>query len=204
MNQTDSTKLRLMTSARKLFGDKGFRGASVREITAAAHANLGAVTYHFGSKAFLYASVLAELFDQLATRIEQAAGTTNPPADRMRAIVAAVFGFLAESPDVPRLMIHQISAGAVPPDPVLRHIRRILAAVDRVVRAGQAGGEFRPVESVLITFSLISQSVWFALAGGVIGPLIFPGVSREALVVKIESHIADVLARALDAGSVSP
>jgi hypothetical protein len=50
----------------------------------------------------------------------------------------------------------------------------------------------------------MSQSVWFALAGGTIGPAVFPGVDRTVLARKIETHIADVVARALDAGSDSP
>jgi AcrR family transcriptional regulator len=176
----------------------------VREITTDAKANIGAVTYHFGSKANLYAAVLAELFDQLATRIEQAAATSAPPADRMRTIGTAVFGFFERAPDVPRLIVHQLSGGSTPPEPVLQHIRRLIAAVGRVVQAGQAAGVFRPIEPVLVTFSLISQSVWFALAGRVIGPLVFPGMGREALVRKIDTHITDVVARVLDAGSTSP
>ena len=203
MNET-ATRARLLASASKLFGRKGFRGASVREITAAATANLGAVTYHFGSKADLYAEVLDRLFDQLATRIEQAASGDAAPTDRMRAVVAAVFGFFVQAPDVPRLIVHLLSLGTAPPEAILRHLRRILLAVEGVVQAGQARGDFRPVEPVLIAFSLMSQSVWFALAGGTIGPVLFPGVDRDALVRKIESHIADVVARALNAGSVAP
>ena len=200
----DTTRSRLLASARKLFGRKGFRGASVREITAAAGANLGAVTYHFGSKAGLHAEVLDRLFDQLATRMEQAASTDAAPTDRMRAVVAAVFGFFVQAPDVPRLIVHLLSLGTAPPEAILRHLRRILVAVEGMVQAGQARGDFRPVEPVLIAFSLMSQSVWFALAGGTIGPVLFPGVDRDALARKIEGHIADVVARALNAGSVAP
>jgi AcrR family transcriptional regulator len=203
MNQ-NATRTRLLRSARKLFGNKGFRGASVREITTSAGANLGAVTYHFGSKADLYAEVLDGLFDQIATRIEQACIAGATPTEGMRAIVAAVFGYFVEAPDVPRLMVHQLSLGTAPPEVIRRHLRRILAAVDRVVEAGRSCGDFRPVDPVLIAFSLMSQSVWFALAGRTIGPVLFPGVDRDALARTIEGHIADVVARALNAGSVAP
>jgi AcrR family transcriptional regulator len=203
MTEND-TRARLLVTARKLFGNKGFRGASVREITASAGANLGAVTYHYGSKANLYAEVMDRLFDQLAARIEQASAADAAPTERMRAVGAAVFGFFTQAPDVPRLIVHQLSLGAPPPEAILRHVRRILAAVERVVQAGQDRGDFRPVEPVLIAFSLISQSVWFALAGSTIGPAVFPGVDRTALARKIENHIADVVTRALAAGSDSP
>ena len=53
------TRERLLDSAERLFASRGFMGASVREITEAAGANLGAVNYHFRSKEGLYAEVFA-------------------------------------------------------------------------------------------------------------------------------------------------
>lgn len=52
------TKERILDAAEKLFGQKGFEGASLREITAAASTNLASVNYHFGSKDDLIAAVL--------------------------------------------------------------------------------------------------------------------------------------------------
>ena len=51
------TRQRLLDAAERLFAKRGFAGTSVREITDAAGANLGAVNYHFRSKENLYAEV---------------------------------------------------------------------------------------------------------------------------------------------------
>jgi TetR/AcrR family transcriptional regulator, regulator of cefoperazone and chloramphenicol sensitivity len=56
--QTD-TRERLLDAAERLFAKCGFAGTSVREITDAAEANLGAVNYYFRSKENLYAEVFA-------------------------------------------------------------------------------------------------------------------------------------------------
>lgn len=45
---------RLLWAAEFLFGEKGFDGTSVREITQKAGCNVAAVNYHFGSKEKLY------------------------------------------------------------------------------------------------------------------------------------------------------
>ncbi|RZA13604.1 MAG: TetR/AcrR family transcriptional regulator, partial [Lysobacteraceae bacterium] len=45
---TDTPAL-LLDTAEELFARRGYNGASIRDITAAAGANLGAVTYHFGT-----------------------------------------------------------------------------------------------------------------------------------------------------------
>jgi len=55
---TNDTKIRILDVAERLFGDRGFLGTSLRDITAEANANIASVNYHFGSKEALLASVL--------------------------------------------------------------------------------------------------------------------------------------------------
>lgn len=51
---TDSTRDRLLDSAGKVFAEKGFESATVREICQEAGANIAAVNYYFGDKERLY------------------------------------------------------------------------------------------------------------------------------------------------------
>lgn len=53
------TKDRILDAAEALFADRGFAATSMRQITAAADANLAAVNYHFGSKEGLFGAVFA-------------------------------------------------------------------------------------------------------------------------------------------------
>lgn len=59
MPQAPSTPEALLDAAERLFADRGFRGSSLRAITAEADANLAAVHYHFGSKEDLLRAVLS-------------------------------------------------------------------------------------------------------------------------------------------------
>lgn len=52
--ETDKTKEVILKEARRRFSEKGFDGASAREICDAAGANVSAIKYHFGDKAGLY------------------------------------------------------------------------------------------------------------------------------------------------------
>lgn len=55
------TRDRLLEAAERHFSQLGFAGASLREVTADAQANLAAVSYHFGSKEDLFVAVVARL-----------------------------------------------------------------------------------------------------------------------------------------------
>ncbi|MCU1395023.1 MAG: hypothetical protein JWM34_3451 [Ilumatobacteraceae bacterium] len=59
------TRRRILSAAEELFSERGIDGVSLREITAAASANVAAANYHFGSKD----AVLAELFEERAQAI---------------------------------------------------------------------------------------------------------------------------------------
>ena len=62
------TRARLIRVAGELFAERGFGGASVRDICARAHANVAAIRYHFGSKEALYREVLLGSHQDLRDR----------------------------------------------------------------------------------------------------------------------------------------
>lgn len=59
------TKTKLLDAAEQLFSQKGFRGASHREITLVAAVNLAAVNYHFRSKEALIRAVIKRRADRI-------------------------------------------------------------------------------------------------------------------------------------------
>lgn len=98
MPENPTTKERLLFAAMKLFGRRGFQGATVRDICREAQAaNATAVNYHFGNKAGLYEAVLdlifAENLRRRRARQEAEAGTDGPdrpPEERLRQFLATM------------------------------------------------------------------------------------------------------------------
>jgi AcrR family transcriptional regulator len=59
------TRQAIIKAAIRLFADKGFEAASVRDIVASARVNQAAINYHFKSKDGLYLEILKTAFDKL-------------------------------------------------------------------------------------------------------------------------------------------
>ncbi len=69
MNAID-TKSKILMVAQELFGEKGFDGASVRDIAQKAGVNIAAINYHFQNKENLYFSVMQSAHIWLAEEMK--------------------------------------------------------------------------------------------------------------------------------------
>lgn len=84
-------------ASRRLFGEFGYRGTSVRAITSLAGANLAAVAYHIGSKAELMAAVARRVIEPITTaqraRLDELLARTEEPAvaDLVEAFAGPLF-----------------------------------------------------------------------------------------------------------------
>jgi len=61
----DYTRQSIMKAAVRLFAEKGYKGASVRDIVTKARVNQAAINYHFKGKDGLYFELLKMAFDKL-------------------------------------------------------------------------------------------------------------------------------------------
>jgi AcrR family transcriptional regulator len=121
------TKTRILDSAEKLFGQNGFEGTSLRDITAEADVNLAAVNYHFQSKDSLIDAVIGRRIHPInQRRLEMlAAAGPNPTVEQIvEAFVSpllernissmrAMMGRALSSPDTLLLRIFQKHLAAV-------------------------------------------------------------------------------------------
>lgn len=111
------TRQRLLDAAEQLFAERGFAATSVRQITDAAGANLGAVNYHFRSKEGLYAEVFARRAAYLrepvlAASAQAAALASRTPEEAFRVLGRA---FLAphENRDASQCLVGLVTREAI-------------------------------------------------------------------------------------------
>jgi AcrR family transcriptional regulator len=181
----EGTREALLDAARDAFTRNGYDGASIRAITGAAGANLGAVTYHFGSKRKLYAAVLERGLTPMVDRIGEAAAADGEPLDRLTRVVEVFFDHLSAHAEVPRLLLQEIAAGRKPPPEVVSIIQRNAVNVQGIIAEGWADGSIRrshPLFSALSVAALpIYMTVMAPLIREVAGvDLLDPATRREA------------------------
>ncbi len=178
----ETTKTRLVEAAGEVFGERGFRDATVREICARASANVAAVNYHFGDKASLYRATLlrahragVEMFPPL--------GDTPPDApaeERLRGFVSAFVRRLL-SPERPAWHARLMS----------REMAEPTGLIDTLVR-----------EAILPLYGMLS---------GIVAEIVPPGTDPAAIRLSAQSivgqcvfhrvcaPVADALAAIVDA-----
>ncbi len=138
------TKQRILDAAEHLFAVNGYRGTSLRAITAAAKANLAAVNYHFGSKQALIEAVierrsvpLNRLRLQRLEEVQTAARRQGVPPTARQVLTAFVEPSLAFRTSGPgaRDFITLIGRALAEPDDTVRnifvgHIRPVVELLD--------------------------------------------------------------------------
>ena len=165
------TRLLLLQTGRRLFARHGFDATSVRAITTAAHTNLGAITYHFGSKRSFYEAVLESCAQPLADAAIAAATGEGTASERVAAVIRAYFGYLGADANIARLLMQELVLGRTPPESTILPIRRIHQTLTELVLDGQQRGEFRAGDAPLLAISIISQPVHLNLVRRVIKAL---------------------------------
>jgi AcrR family transcriptional regulator len=176
MNPEASTYHRLLDAARAAFAQRGFAGASIREITSAAGVNLGAVTYHFGSKQGLYDAVMEEAFRPLLEGLAATQGGPEEPVlDVVERRVRLVFAHLHANPDLQFLVVQQLTATAMP-SVAATAFAAIFGGLASRIAEGQRRGEVREGDPLLMGISVVSQPAYFGLvARYVLSRLPLPG-----------------------------
>jgi AcrR family transcriptional regulator len=96
MNKPDqgTTRELILDTAERLFAEKGLDATSVRDITGAAGVNLGAITYHFGTKQKLIEAMFNRHFGPFAQRtlkmIDEAEQKAGQKPARIEALLEAL------------------------------------------------------------------------------------------------------------------
>lgn len=91
-----STRDQLLAAGREIVLKRGFQALTVREVAAAAGANLGSFVYHFGTRDAFVRALVEEWYAPLLSRVADVADSSGAPIDRLRRAILQLVDFGAE------------------------------------------------------------------------------------------------------------
>ncbi len=142
-----SNREKILTEGMRVVHERGFSGASVRDIVQAAGVPQGSFTNHFASKEAFGLEVLDLYFANSCNTIAETVGNASlAPLDRLRAYCAALKGLMAGEGMRKGCMFGNFSAETGDCGDIIRHrLAQIFAhlqqSIAACIRAAAAAGE---------------------------------------------------------------
>jgi AcrR family transcriptional regulator len=154
----------LIKAARELFARDGYDGTSVRAIARRSRANLGAITYYFGSKRALYEAVVGEAVKPIRERLGAVADQSGSALERIELMMRGLFEYLGESPDLSRLMMQAMVSSRPIPKAASDTIRVNINTLAAVIAEGQKDGSIRSGDPLHMALCVGAQPLWLSFA----------------------------------------
>jgi TetR/AcrR family transcriptional regulator len=162
----DGSRARLLTAAAAEFAARGFAGASVDRIAAAAKVNKAMIYYHFRSKAALYREILHDMFRAVGRGVRVAADSSVTPEEKVGLFVAAIAAEADARPHFPPIWFREVAEGGRHLDAaIIRDLATVLQSLQTIVDEGARSGRFRRVNPLVVHAGIVApMMMYFASA----------------------------------------
>jgi len=147
-----ATLARLLAAAETVFGDRGFHGATIHDLTEAAGIGLGTFYFYFPGKLELLRELLMELSRQLRKTTSEATSRATNRLEAERLALDAYFRFSAEHRNLYRLIR---TAEWVDPGLGRQYYETFAQAYARVLQRSQDRGELKRLDPETLAYCLI-------------------------------------------------
>jgi AcrR family transcriptional regulator len=108
----DSMKAKILTAARRVFGEYGFHGTTTRMIAKEVGVDISTLYYHWGEKGDLYEAVTLDIYDDLRRRLGEVEGVVRGRSliERMETAIDMMTDYLFDCPEISNLILFRYFA----------------------------------------------------------------------------------------------
>ncbi|MGB5984672.1 MAG: CerR family C-terminal domain-containing protein [Desulfobacterales bacterium] len=193
-----SPKERILDAAGRVFGRKGYKAATVREICNMAQVNLAAVNYYFDGKQDLYRSVVRNLFAQAFDQfpLSEGPGSQARPEQQLRAFVSAILLRMLSPGDSPgeiekgRLLARELGDPSPVLDDIFKEYIRPQVEILQTIIQRLVSRPLTDLELARYVFSIIGQCAYYALAKPIVLKVVALEFRDPAAIEALAGHIS--------------
>ena len=162
----ERTAERILDAAEALFAERGYAGATLRDVAAEVGLRTPSLYNHFPSKESLYAAVLERGISPVLDVLTEVVETRNRSDRDVRQTVERTMGLVGKHPNLPRLIQHETLSGGRHLTPMLRDwVQRTFARAYEMVEASSAASRWDPDQFPLLVLAMYHVFVgYFAIA----------------------------------------
>lgn len=151
------TRQVVLDAAKRLFTQRGYEAATVRDIATEAGMSTGAVFANFNDKADLFNEVIVSDYEALAQRIRNAANGEATVEARLNSIFSVAYDFhLAQLPLLQAAVSVSWAHDKAAENRTREGVRQLLALTEQVLQRAVEAGELKKT----IDTALVADLIW--------------------------------------------
>ena len=160
----------ILDAAVRTFARKGYHATRVGDIAEEAGVAYGLVYHYFASKADLLETIFRESWTELLDAIRAVEESEQAAMEQLRQVTAILLRSWRRQPDLVRVLVREVARS---PEVQRRvdEIGEVFSAIERIVRRGQADGEFRTDVDPRLASWILYGAIEEILTGWVLGQL---------------------------------
>ena len=162
----ERTAERILDAAESHFAERGYAGATLRDVAAEVGLRTPSLYNHFPSKESLYAAVLERGISPVLDVLTEVVEARDRSDRDVRQTVERTMGLVGKHPNLPRLIQHETLSGGRHLTPMLREwIQRTFARAYEMVEGSSAASRWEPDQFPLLVLAMYHVFVgYFAIA----------------------------------------
>jgi TetR/AcrR family transcriptional regulator, fatty acid metabolism regulator protein len=188
----------LLDAAVRVFARKGYHQARVGDVAEEAGVAHGLLYHYFASKEEVLETIFRETWTDLLAAVREVEASEDPAREQLRQVAAILLRAWRRDPDLVRVLVREVTRSAEVGKRVAE-IGEAFAAIERIVRRGQADGAFREDLDPRLASVIFYGALEEVLTGWVLELL----PDGDAEVARAEETVVEIVAGGLKAGTAS-
>jgi TetR/AcrR family transcriptional regulator len=164
-NQDPGKREQILLAAEQVLAEKGFKGATIREVAQEAGIASSLIFYYFKNKMALYEAVFQSFFDQLEDLVQQNLSLDLDRLGQLRQFLFTFTDYAKEHRNMMRILLREIiDNGRIVQKIAQEYFKPLYEIGTEFLKEGKREALFREVDALHYIHSFIGMNVFYFVA----------------------------------------